>query len=63
MPRRHLCISFSELPPRPRRLSESELSHVFGGCSNSSDCSTDKDCCEPFSCTFVVWGTERKVCL
>jgi hypothetical protein len=52
MPRRALCISFSDPPPRPRRLSESELSHVFGSCAGYGEpCSKDNDCCP----VYPVW--------
>jgi hypothetical protein len=48
---RTVRISFPNLPPRPRQLSASELSQVFGGCAIINvSCSKDADCCEPWKC-------------
>jgi hypothetical protein len=56
MPRRALCISFSDLPPRPHPLSESELSRVFGGCVGDYErCNEDCDCCAGYFCKRQVW--------
>ena len=38
-------ISFSDLPPRPRALTDSELNRVFGGACSNSYCRRDEDCC------------------
>ena len=49
MPRRALCLELRELPPRPRPLTASELSHVFGGggCGmDNQSCDIFKPCCE-----------------
>jgi hypothetical protein len=46
MPRRALCISFADLPPRPHRLSQEQLRHVFGGCGAKDElCVGNKECC------------------
>ena len=54
-----LRISFANLPPRPRGLSDSVLSGVFGGCSNNF-CTRDEDCCYPRRCN-VIPGSIPKV--
>jgi hypothetical protein len=39
-------ISLSDLPLRPRAISDSDLGRVFGGgCVNHSVCFSSRDCC------------------
>jgi hypothetical protein len=50
-----VCISFSPLPVRARRLDDAELSRLYGGCNAHHDrCSNlggaDKACCPPYEC-------------
>jgi len=46
MSRRQLCIELRELPPRATRLSQAEISTIFGGCKGGGYlCNEDKDCC------------------
>jgi hypothetical protein len=43
---RDLVIAIGALPPRPRRLSEREISDIFGGCVGKGwKCDDDCDCC------------------
>ena len=56
-----LRISFSDLPPRPRPLGDSELSRVFGGCQMKI-CTKDSHCCYPRRCNIIpnsnpAWGS------
>jgi hypothetical protein len=51
MAHRPLSIALQALPHRPRPLSDSALSQVFGGCAgDQGDCKADKDCCDGFHC-------------
>ena len=48
-------ITLNDLPLRPKKLSESELEGVFGGCKKKGEtgCKKNKDCCEG-QCAGVV---------
>jgi hypothetical protein len=53
-------ITISDLPARPRPLTESELVSVFGGCKTSNaSCSTHSSCCSNLcmDITFKNYGS------
>jgi hypothetical protein len=58
---RRLRIIFSNLPPRPRPLGDSETAHVFGGCSRNA-CASDKDCCLKTCYIFPMSNPKRGSC-
>jgi hypothetical protein len=64
MSRRQLCIELRELPRRATRLSQAEISTIFGGdCwSGGNLCKEDKDCCTTYEnnkCYTDGYGDKR----
>lgn len=45
-------ITLDSLPARPRSLSPTDMSSVFGGCGYDGDrCEDEKDCCARYYCS------------
>ena len=50
-------IQLNDLPLRPKKLSDTELEGVFGGCKASGKkCSSSKDCCNNKKCGTAEFG-------
>ncbi len=44
-------INLKDLPSRARRLSEQDISMLFGGCTKTGGgCNSNKDCCPGHEC-------------